>query len=78
MISKYLNFHQTIEIFHDFSPRNVKDANHLFPNVDMTFVVEKSIYDASLVQLRFEDGLKNIYHTLDLSSVLTDLLAIYK
>ena len=61
IISKYLfliyflyNSHQTIEIFHHFSPRNVTGANTSHktrppPNVHMTFLVnEIDICDASL------------------------------
>ena len=42
MITKYCKFQQTIEIFHDFSPRNVTGANPPPPppNVHMTFLVD--------------------------------------
>ena len=39
MITKYCKSQQTIEIFHDFSPRNVTGANPP-PNVHMTFLVD--------------------------------------
>ena len=42
MTENIKNFHQTIEIFHDFSPRNVPGATpHPSPNVHMTFLVDK-------------------------------------
>ena len=41
MISKYYKFSEIVEIFHDFSPRNVTGANPPLPNVHMTFVVHK-------------------------------------